>query len=177
MRAPGFHTGQFFERVETHDRLAAALSNWPGDQALVMSWLDAQGADGRWRKYRAMLVGGRILPLHLAVSRSWKVHYFTADMEAEAAYRAEDAAFLADMAGVLGPEALAALGRIQAELGLDYAGVDFALGPAGEVLLFEANATMVVLPPAAGVLWDYRRPAAEAVIEAVRAMIIERASE
>jgi len=40
-----------------------------------------------------------------------------------------------------------ALAHIQATLGLDYAGIDFGLSDSGELLLFEANATMVVNPP------------------------------
>ena len=38
-------------------------------------------------------------------------------------------------------------GSVQAVLGLDYAGIDFGLNPNGEILLFEANATMVVKHP------------------------------
>ena len=122
-----------------------------------------------------MIVDGKIYPLHLAVSQSWKVHYFTADMTDAPAHRAEDAAFLADMAGTIGPAAMAALARVRDALGLDYAGIDFGLSPAGNVLLFEANATMVVAPPGADARWDYRRPAVTAILDAVRAMMIGRA--
>ena len=39
-----------------------------------------------------------------------------------------------------------ALADIQATLGLDYAGIDFAVAPDGSLLLFEANATMAIIP-------------------------------
>ncbi len=42
-------------------------------------------------------------------------------------HRAEEARFLEDMPGVLGPRAMAALAEIQNVLGLDYAGIDFGL--------------------------------------------------
>ena len=64
------------------------------------------------------------------------------------------------------------------DLGHDrgYCGVDFGLGPDGSVLLFEANATMVVNPPGADQRWDYRRPAVAKILEAVNAMILGRAA-
>ena len=62
-------------------------------------------------------------------------------------------------------------------LGLDYAGIDFALNADGEVLLFEANATMVILPPGPDARWDYRRAAIAKVENAVRAMLAKRAPD
>jgi hypothetical protein len=75
------------------------------------------------------------------------------------------------MAGALGSRAMAALAQIQTILGLDYAGIDFGLSPAGDVLLYEANATMVVNPPEAVEQWAYRRLAVERIFTAVRAML------
>jgi tetratricopeptide (TPR) repeat protein len=175
LRSPGFHTGRHFVRVETAAEVPEAASALPGRELLAIEPLDACGADGNARKYRVMIVDGRLYPLHLAISREWKVHYFTADMEASDAHRAEEARFLANMGSVLGPRACAALEAVAARLGLDYAGIDFALSPAGEVLLFEANATMVVNPPPAGATWDYRRAPIESVLNAVRRMLAQRA--
>ena len=61
------------------------------------------------------------------------------------------------MQATLGSRAVTALNGICGRLGLDYAGVDFALAPNGSVLLFEANATMVIVPPDPDPIWDYRR--------------------
>jgi len=36
---------------------------------LVIEYLDARGTDGNAQKYRVMMIGGRIYPLHLAISR------------------------------------------------------------------------------------------------------------
>lgn len=174
LRTPGFHMGRHFLKLETPDDLAGALHELPGNELTVLRWLDARGPDGKFRKYRAMMIDGRIYPLHAAISSHWKIHYFSAEMADNAAHRAEDAAFLNRMEGVLGPRAMAALRAIQFELGLDYAGIDFGLSPRGEILLFEANATMVVNPPEAGEKWTYRRPAVERIYTAVRNMLLER---
>jgi hypothetical protein len=121
-----------------------------------------------------MFVERRLYPLHLAISSHWKVHYFTAEMTDSTAHRREDELFLADMPTAIGARAMAALERIGEVLDLDYGGIDFALGPAGEVLLFEANAAMVVTRPTDDPKWAYRRPAVERVIAAARTMLIER---
>ena len=90
LRAPGFHTGQHFLRVENPEELPAAVSQVPGDQLFVIQYLDARGADGLARKYRVMIIDGVLYPLHLASSRSWKVHYFTSDMEVGRRWRLEE---------------------------------------------------------------------------------------
>jgi hypothetical protein len=174
LRAPGHHTGRHFVRVETEGDLDRAVTELPGSELLAIAPLDAVGPDGKARKYRVMIVDGQLYPLHLAISDHWKVHYFTAGMAEHPERIAEEAAFLSDMPGVLGSRAMAALGAIGRALGLDYAGIDFALGPDGQVLLFEANATMVIAMPDADDRWRARRQAAQDALNAVEAMLTKR---
>jgi tetratricopeptide (TPR) repeat protein len=156
VRAPGFHTGQHFHLVRTRAALACAVQSMPGEAFFVIQPWDARGPDGMTRKYRIMLVGGRIYPWHLAISSDWKVHYFTAAMAEQEGCRAEEHRFLTDASGVLGKRAMTALERLGQRMGLEYAGVDFALAPDGSVLVFEANATMTINAPPPGAIWDYR---------------------
>ena len=121
-----------------------------------------------------MIIDRKIYPLHLAISRRWKVHYFRADMAASADNRMHDAAFLSDMAGVVGARGMAALERINAALDLDYCGIDFAVSRDGDILVFEANATMVMVPLSDDPKWDYRRPAFDHVFAGVRRMLTDR---
>ena len=168
LRAPGYHSGHHFPQVEAFDQVEPAGAALPGDHLLAIEWLDCAGADGLFRKYRAMLIDGAVYPLHLAISRQWKVHYFSSDMAKSEAYQAEELRYLANPEGVIGDRAMAALRRIGEALGLDYAGVDFALGPDGVVLVFEANATMRIVPPTSGPLGDCRRPFIERAMQAAR---------
>ncbi len=101
-----------------------------------------------------------------------EVHYFSADMAADAANRAEDERFLNDPAGVLGAPAISALERVRDMLGLDYAGIDFAIDRAGNVVVFEAKRDDDRVAAAAGCRWDYRREPTARVIEAVRKMLL-----
>jgi hypothetical protein len=171
VRAPGFHTGRHFHLVQDRTALAAAVESMPGPSLYLIQPLSARGQDAMTRKYRVMLVGGRIYPWHLAISSDWKVHYFTAAMAQQEAYRAEEDRFLNDTVGVLGRRAMTALERLSQRMDLDYAGVDFALASDGSVLVFEANATMTISGPPPGAIWDYRRSAAAAVQGAVARML------
>jgi tetratricopeptide (TPR) repeat protein len=176
LRSPGFHEGSHFMRVENPDCLASAVASLPGPKQMAIQHLDARDDDGKIRKYRVMMIDGKLYPLHKAISQQWMIHYYTADMADSPAHRAEDEAFLVDMPSVLGTRAMQALERIRVALGLDYAGADFSLGREGQVLLFEANATMAVPTPELGKKWDFRRQPVRLIQDAVREMILSRAS-
>jgi hypothetical protein len=174
LRAAGFHTGEHFERVERRDELGRIAAQLPGDDLLAIEFEDVRSADGNARKYRVLFVDGRTYPLHLAISPNWKVHYFSAAMADHAERRAEEESFLADMRAALGARAVGALERIAATLGLQYAGADFAVDGAGNVVLFEANATMIVPVPDPDPRWDYRRGPVARIEDAVREMLLKR---
>ena len=175
LRAPGYHSGQHFLKVDASTALADALAALPGDDLLVIQFLDTRNSDGKFRKYRAMFIDGAIYPAHLAVSLDWKVHFFSADMAACDEHRAEDARYLSDPEEVLGTAALRALQAIAARLQLDYGGIDFAVDGLGRVVVFEANATMTVPSPPGGALWDYRRTPIRRILDATRKMLLNRA--
>lgn len=174
IRRPGFHTGKYFFKVETEKDLCEAIAKIPGKEVTVIEYLESGNADGNTRKYRVMFIDGEIYPLHAAVSRDWKVHYCTADMANNPGNREEDAGFLLDMPGTIGATAMEALRQIQLQLALDYAGADFGLNSRGEVLLFEANATMIVNPPDKDPQWDYRREPFRRVQNAILGMLLRR---
>jgi len=174
-RSPGYHTGRNFILVDRAADLAAACSSLPGKELLAIEYLDARGKDGSARKYRVMMIDGDLYPLHLAISREWKVHYFTSDMAQDADHRAEEAKFLQNMAAVIGERTMRALLSVRHCLGLDYAGIDFGLDCEGRLLLFEANATMVVARPNDDARWAYRHAAIDRILQAVTAMIEKRA--
>lgn len=175
LRTPGYHQGMHFEKVDRPEDLATVVAGLPGDEIAVIQYLDARSADGKIRKYRVMMIDGKFYPLHAAISRQWKIHYFSAEMADNADHRAEDAAFLENMPQVLGPRAMEALRQIHAVLGLDYAGIDFSLDAEGRILLFEANATMAVVPPKPLPIWAYRNAYVQRINDAVRDLLLTKA--
>jgi hypothetical protein len=177
MRAPGFHMGRHFTRIDRAADLPTALAALPAGELLAIEFLDTRGIDGMTRKYRVMFIDRQLFPLHLAVSKDWKVHYFSAAMAESAALRAEEQRFLEDMPTVLGARAMRALAQVCRELDLDYAGIDFGLAPDGSILLFEANATMAILPPGPDNIWDYRRRPIDAALQAARRLVVTRSAK
>jgi tetratricopeptide (TPR) repeat protein len=171
VRSPGFQTGHHFEKIDAPGALAAAVAKLPGDELLVIQFIDTRSPDGQFRKYRVMFIGGQLYPLHLAVSASWKVHYFSADMAGHPEHRAEDEALLRDMPRAVGPRVVETLERIQALLGLDYGGIDFAIDARGQVVVFEANASMLIAAVGADPRWAYRAPAVARATEAVQRLL------
>jgi hypothetical protein len=173
LRVPGHHTGEYFERVDDLAQLDAVLAHLPGQELLAMSFLDARDAQGRYRKFRMMIVDGKLYPLHAAVGATWKLHFFSGTHGDEE--RALDQAFLADPQAVIGTRAFSALHAIATVLNLDYGGIDFAVDPAGNVLVFEANATMTVPEADVDPQFAYRTKALDTVADAVMWMFITSA--
>ncbi len=167
--------GLNFFKIENADDLKAALEKLPGRELTVMQFLDGCGADGKIRKYRVMMIAVKS-PLHAAISHQWKIHYVTAEMADCPEHLTEDEAFLNAMTEVIGKRAMAALEGIRDVLGLDYEGADFSLNQNGDVLLFEANSTMVVTQPRPHEQWAYRRAPVERIFEATRAMLARKAA-
>lgn len=132
--------------------------------------------DHLFRKYRVIFVDRRPYPYHLAIADDWMVHYETAQMPGAFDRQAEELAFLADPAAVLGAEAWVAVRAIGERLDLDYAGVDFTLTGAGEVLVFEANATMLVHPEDGDGEFAAKNPYVEAIISAFQQMLARMAA-
>jgi tetratricopeptide (TPR) repeat protein len=176
LRRPGFHTGEHFVYVANRNELPEAIDSLSAaEELLLISYLDARGADGMSRKYRVMFIDGVIYPLHLAISPDWKIHYFSSAMSQNPLFREEERRFLEDMPAALGATAMKALQQICTTLDLEYAGIDFAVAEDGSILLFEANATMVVFPPSPDAMWDYRRRAIDTVLEAASRMLLKHA--
>jgi glutathione synthase/RimK-type ligase-like ATP-grasp enzyme len=174
VRSPGFHNGRNFELVKDDPALEACVRELPGETLYLIEFVDVRSPDGNVRKYRAIVVGDRIFPLHLAIAKHWKVHYVTADM-GDAAHQAEERGFLEDMEAALGDSAMAALERVGGLLGLEYGGIDFGIDAHGRLTIFEANAAMVVPHVNTDPQWSYRRGATDRIRNAMTALLRNRA--
>jgi tetratricopeptide (TPR) repeat protein len=108
-------------------------------------FVDFRSADSWFRKYRTIYVGREAYPYHLAISRDWMVHYFSADMEQPWKLE-EEKLFLQNQEAVLGAAGMRAIRAIGERMDLDYAGIDFSIMPDGQILVFEANPMILVHP-------------------------------
>lgn len=138
-----------------------------------IQYVDYRGADGYFRKYRTVFVDRKPHHYHLAISKDWLVHYFSADMLANSWKQAEERRFLETPAEALGPRAAAAVTAIGERLDMDYAGIDYTVLQDGRVLVFEGNATMAVYFPHEAE-YAYKTPYVQAILDAFEDMMERR---
>ena len=137
------HGGEGLALIETPEAFARLVVG-RADAYYVTAFHDFRSADGYYRKYRMIFVDRKAYPYHLAIADTWLVHYYTADMMAAPWKRDEEQRFLDNPGAVLGSKIMTALAAIAGRLDLDYAGIDFSVDADGHLLVFEANATMLV---------------------------------
>ena len=180
LRPAGTHGGEGMARIDSD---AFSVESWRAGQKTTFSdvyltqYVDYRSADGHFRKYRMMFIDRTPYPYHLAIGRNWVVHHDTADMTRDRQKRAEELAFLADPEAALGRRALDAIGAIARRIDLDYAGIDFALSPTGEVIVFEANAPMVVHRERSDGPFAAKAPYIATIIDAFQRHLAARAAE
>jgi glutathione synthase/RimK-type ligase-like ATP-grasp enzyme len=143
-RPAGAHGGDGLTHLAGADDLSALDAFALDGRAYYLTeFVDFASTDGRYRKHRAIVVGGRPYPRHKIISDHWNVHAESRSvlMADDAALRDEEARFLTDFE----PDEWPVFAAIYERLGLDYFGVDFGVLPDGRVVLFEVNACVRAL--------------------------------
>ena len=176
VRPVGSHAGKGLARVEDGGELLAYLEEAQPATAYVSRFIDYAGPDGGYRKYRIAFIGGRPFLAHMAIGDHWMVHYLNAGMAESEAKRAEEAAAMARFDEDFAARHAPAFAAMSAALSLDYYAVDCAETPEGELLLFEADVSMIVHALDPEDLYPYKRPAMARLFAAFSAMLREKAS-
>jgi glutathione synthase/RimK-type ligase-like ATP-grasp enzyme len=175
LRPVGDHGGENLALVRDDAEKRAWLAANQGDGVLVMPFLDFRSADGHWRKYRLIFVDRRVWPFHLAICDDWLAHYWRAGMRRSAWKKAEEAEFLADWRAVFGAKAALAAEEIARRLDLDYGGIDCALTRDGTLVLFEANACMLLHLDEPEAAFPYKHRHVPLIRDAFTRMVLQRA--
>jgi uncharacterized integral membrane protein (TIGR00697 family) len=172
VRGVGAHGGVGLEKVDDADALIARLRQGDSPEYFVANWIDFKSEDGWYRKYRVYRIGGRIVPYHLYIDRSWKIHFGAREtmaghpemIEEERAVIMRERADLEDIFERL-------LTAIWEETGLDYIGCDFSILPDGRPVVFEANACMKPNVGIAAAKFPSNAHAGEALVAAFKDMV------
>lgn len=172
-RPAGTHGGDDFEKIENLDALVEFMDRFVDSDRYLIEYVDFRSTDKLFRKYRFIFIEDEVLPYHLAIGDEWKLHHDNTDMESHAWMQREEETFLTDPSTVFTPANFAALRSIRQALDLDYSGIDCALTPEGEVLVFEANASMLVHDH--NERFPYKGPAVARIKQAFDAMLRRRA--
>jgi len=171
IRPVGDHGGERLERVTTPGEIAAFVAATADDAFYLTRFVDYRSADGHYRKYRLIFLGDAILPYHLAIGDHWKVHYFRTPMDQHDWMRREEEAFLADYARIFGPAHGATLAAIRAAIDLEFFGIDCGIDRDGALVLFEANASMLIHANDSRELFPYKQASFERIRRAFDRMI------
>lgn len=154
VRQVGTHSGRILGCFDTIEAAAAALES--GDH-VATEFVDFANADGLYRKYRVFFIGEHIVLRHLLLSDRWNVHAKdrTRFMAERPELVAEERALFESEGDPFPSAVMATLHAVRDRMGLDYFGMDFGIAPDGQLVLFEANATMSFFPFAPDPQFDY----------------------
>ena len=171
VRAVGSHGGKGLAVAQTPKEIRDEVATLGADEVYITQFADTRSAGGLYRKLRVVFVDGQCFPVHLAVGDHWLSHYFRTTMADMPAWRAEEAAFLAGHEAYLGRDVCRALAELHGRVGLDFFGVDGAIGPDGRLVVFECNAAMLVRHADRPAIFDYKREPAERIRDAVSGLL------
>ncbi len=171
LRPAGSHGGEDMALVTAREQIAALVAASRHDAFYVTRFVDYRSADGYFRKYRLIFIADEILPYHLAIGDSWKVHYYRTEMVRHAWMREEETAFLNDARAAFAPRHMAALEAIRAAVALDFFGIDCGLDRDGRLVVFEVNASMLVHANDPEAVFAYKQAPVARIKRAFEAML------
>ena len=175
IRVPGIHGGDDMAKVEQWDAVAQFVNAHAASSYYLIEYVDYRSADGLFRKYRFINVGGELFPYHLAIHNDWLVHHFRTDMGHHPWMRAEEVAFLRNPEGVFNAQHMQALRALVVATQLDYSGIDCALDLQGQLLIFETNASMLVHDEK-DAIYAYKNPYIDKIKRAFNALLAQVAA-
>jgi hypothetical protein len=176
VRPAASHGGEGLVRGESFEELAQTLRNIEGVRYLS-GFHDYRSTDDLYRKYRVVFIDREPLPYHLAISSHWMVHYFSAAMIDSTEKIEEERRFLCNPVTALGAQVWAALTAVGRRLDLDYGGIDFSVLSDGRVLVFEANATMLVHRERNNGPLAHKNPHVQRIVEAFEQLLTRRSGK
>jgi hypothetical protein len=174
VRPVGSQAGFGLARIADPEELCAYLEERAAPAYFVMPFVDYSDDDGFYRKYRIMFVAGVPFACHLAISPRWMIHYYNAAMAEHQWMRDEEARFIAHLDSVFSGSLATALAEIAAAIPLEYFGIDCAIARDGRLLLFEADAAMLVHGTDPPELYPYKRAGFERIQTALDALLERR---
>jgi tetratricopeptide (TPR) repeat protein len=174
IRTAGTHGGEALERVETAAELADFIAHHVSAYYYLTDYVDYRSSDGYFRKYRFIFIDRKVHCYHLAIMDHWKVHYWRADMVADQARRDEEEAFMRGHDGTIPAQAFARVEEIGRRLDLDYAGLDCSLMADGRLVIFEANAAMLVHLNDDPTAYPYKHELVPHIRDAMSALILSK---
>lgn len=159
VRRTGTQTGKILGLFQTAEDVAPMIDGDP-EEFYFTEFVDNRFADGLYRKMRLVQIGDETLLNHYFISESWNIHGHMARsgiMKERADLREEERRHFEDRgdAAAAMERARVIMREIARRTKLDYIGMDCSPTEDGEFVLFEANATMNIMPRSDDPLYNY----------------------
>ncbi|MBU1927630.1 hypothetical protein KKG77_01380 [bacterium] len=140
MRSVSSHGGVDLIKIDDYDKVEFSEYALNGEKEyFITEYIDFKSDDNLYRKIRFFVLDGIVLPRHQIVSDSWKIHSNTRlKMMDKKIYMKEEKDFLENVPKVFYDFCT----YIYNYLKLDFFGIDCAILPNGQIVLFEANVCM-----------------------------------
>lgn len=139
--------GKGMTKIDSREALAKVLSDGCPEKFLVTQYVDSRGGKEFYRKIRAAVVKDEILIVRVDYDHFWKIYARKSD-ERVAFYLSNphlldaEKRICADPVTELGQSVVQSLRAIRHRIPLDVFGVDFDVDADGQLVFYEANATM-----------------------------------
>ncbi len=169
------HAGIGLEKLDTPDALPDYLDGRHDGEFYVSNFVDYRSADGQYRKYRIVFIGGKAHACHMAIADQWKVWYLNAGMRENAEKRGEEANFMAAFDTEFAVRHSETLAGLANGIELDYFAIDCAEMPDGDLLLFEADIAMIVHDMDHADVYPYKPAQMQKLFDAFRSLLRRRA--
>ncbi len=166
--------------VQNRRGLGEALDKTDGQQFYAINYINLRHRNGYFRNMRAAFVNREWILVRVDYSESWNVRTRRREYIRDFYYKNHGLMELADDTIVnpekhLAPASFRALDTIGQMMPLDIFGVDFDISDEGDLVLFEANATMNLLSSALEEV-DYPQVTQLKFLDAVRSFFRQRAA-
>jgi glutathione synthase/RimK-type ligase-like ATP-grasp enzyme len=168
------HAGKNLDKIEDADSLAHYLQNMSNDEFYISRFINYQGQDGLFRKYRIVLIDGRPFICHVGISEYWMIHYLNAGMAESAEKRNEEERFMINFDNQFARKHAEAFRAINARVGLDYLGIDCGETVDGKLLIFEIDSCMIIHAIDPIDIFPYKQPQMNKVFGAFRQMLLNK---
>jgi glutathione synthase/RimK-type ligase-like ATP-grasp enzyme len=143
IRVAGLHGGQSMIKVNSREDYAALHAlPFDGRNFYLTEYVHLRDGQGLYHKQRIAVIDGEPVLRHAMYDSNWKIHSGSrAFMMARDSWEVEFAYFDRFDKGLL-PPMRPAIDEITSRLQLEYYGIDCAMQPDGQMVVFEANANM-----------------------------------
>lgn len=173
-RPIGSHAGIGLKKLNQPGDVLDYLQSSTDEEFYVAPFIDYRSEDGKYRKFRVVMIGGQAMAAHMAVSSRWMVHYLNADMLDNAQHRAEEAEFMLKFDQEFAVRHRMALANIDRAVKLDYYSIDCAEMRSGELVVFEVDSGAVVHSMDPVEKFPYKPPQMRKVFSAFRNLVTGR---